>query len=109
VGQSPTPLIPTLIPIRIRTHTTLIGYRNTRMTARRMGMGTKMDILPLMLASILPSGHTNTYAIVSLISVNLLSLMPMPNPNLFPNDTSRPQSSVKFSLFNLFVSTCERS
>jgi hypothetical protein len=82
------------------------------MTARRMGMGmgTEMDILPLMLASILPSGHTNTYAIASLISVNLSSLMPMPNPNLFPNDPSQPQLfSVKFSLFNLFVSTLSES
>ena len=78
--------------------------------ARRMGTGTDLvlDTLPLMLESILPSGHTNTYAIASLISVNLSSPMPMPNPNLFPNDTSQHQlSSVKFSLFNPFVSTFE--
>ena len=69
-------------------------------------MGMSMDIPLLMLASILPSGHTNTYAIVSLISVNPSSHMPMPNNDPCPNDTSRPQSSsVKSSLFNLFVSS----
>jgi hypothetical protein len=78
------------------------------MTARRMGTGTEMDILLLMLASILPSGLTNTDAIASLISVNLSFPMPMPNNNLFLDDSSQKQSfSVKFSLFNLFVSVLD--
>jgi len=107
VGQSPTPPIPILIPTPIRTHTTSIVYRNIHMTGRRMGMS--MDIPLLMLASILPSGHTNTYAIVSLISVNLLSHMPMPNLNHNSqlHIVNHHQSSVKFSLFNLLVSTFE--
>ena len=56
---------------------------------------------PLIPLSNPPSGLTSTYAIASLTSVNLSSLMPMPNPNLDPmpipqsfNVRSRPLLSV---------------
>ena len=48
---------------------------------------------PLIPLSDPPSGLTSTYAIASLTSVNLSSLMPMPNHNPDLNQIPTPQSS----------------